>query len=489
MLAAGDAQTGPANAPFADPERWREIRRLSPEDVPDIAGPGNVSTAGNLWVKTTNMGIVGNPFLALSDDPAAQWPGPSGNEYLFFVGLWVGALDGSTLDLERQRRVSQNTEWRPPTLDPADAIYESAEAKPGGVRLFDDDGDGAIDEERLDGRDDDGDGLIDEDYAAISQQMYSCVFRDDTPEALEVATQEAHIPLGIEVHQNTYAFSVPGESDYTAFELTLVNVSGRELDSLFIAFEVDQDIGPKSNARFFEDDLPEPRVPQGPNPSIPIPDTLTIDPFQPNLPYVEFLDVTDPRYQAGATPPPMGCNGHCWRDITRVNGFSMIDGDGDDGNTLGVSTFLLLDHTIDSRSPRAPSRVGFRMYDYFLPGVPFSQGGPPSTDQERYELISSNRNIDPFSGFIDAPRPTKTGDYFSICSVGPFLDVQPGDTLSVTWGARGARGRSVVRARRPPSPLSRRHRDRNCRATQSEGRVRGHPRIRQHPTRPTLAAR
>jgi|GEM_PF-1466785 len=51
----------------------------------------------------------------------------------------------------------------------------SLEGAAGGLRGFssgaDDDGDGLVDEDRLDGRDNDGDGRIDEDYAAISDAM------------------------------------------------------------------------------------------------------------------------------------------------------------------------------------------------------------------------------------------------------------------------------------------------------------------------------
>ena len=47
----------------------------------------------------------------------------------------------------------------------------------------DDDGDGRVDEDWLNGRDDDGDGRIDEDFAAFGKLMYSCWFRDDEPTA------------------------------------------------------------------------------------------------------------------------------------------------------------------------------------------------------------------------------------------------------------------------------------------------------------------
>jgi hypothetical protein len=73
-----------------------------------------------------------------------------------------------------------------------------SEGVPGGQRGFsagaDDDGDGAVDEDRRDGRDNDGDGLVDEDFAAISDDM------------TVVHRREA----GASVHQEFYHWSYPG---------------------------------------------------------------------------------------------------------------------------------------------------------------------------------------------------------------------------------------------------------------------------------------
>src|SRR5439155_983565 len=114
---------------------------LTPLDRPDIAGSGKVSRSGNLWLKTTNIGVVGNPYPALSSDPSAQWPGPSGVEYLFFAGLWVAARNPTASDPTLAHRVSQNTEWRPPSLAPEDHIYEAHAGEPNGFQLVDDDAD------------------------------------------------------------------------------------------------------------------------------------------------------------------------------------------------------------------------------------------------------------------------------------------------------------------------------------------------------------
>lgn len=402
---------------------------LRPLDRPDIVGDGKITRAGNLWVKTTNIGYIGNPFTALSSDPAAQWPGPSGVEYLFYAGLWVGAKDPATTDPSRARRVSQNTEWRPASLDPVDHIYEGYAGMPGSLSYVDDDHDGRVDEDPLDGRDNDQDGEIDEDFAAPSEQIYSCVLRDDTPEAIQEGTADPHLPLGLQVRQTTYAFSAPEVRDVVYFRYEIQNVSGHTLDSVFVGLIVDQDVGPVVSGRYFADDLAEPRVPQGPDPSVP---GDFEDPFNVNHPYYEAVKSDDPKAQLfrddfGNLVPL------CPFDTIHVNGFTVLDGDGDDGQTPAASIFLLLDHTVDGLGLTAPRRVGFRMYSYYVPGTPFSQGGLPGNDAERFRALSSTDNIDPATGLITAPPAERVDDYSSLCSVGPFLDFEPAQKIQLVW--------------------------------------------------------
>jgi hypothetical protein len=378
--------------------------------VPDINGPGHVSTVGNVWMKTTNIGVMGNPFTANSSDPSAQWPGPSGVEHLFFFGLYVAAKNPSALDPANLRRVSSNTEWRPPTLNPEDRIYQAFDGQVNGVRDFDDDQDGKVDEEFLNGKDDDGDGKIDEDYAAISQEMFTCEMRDDTDQAVNANFAEKHVPFGLLVRQSTYAFSVPGANDFTAVNYDIFNQSGHELDSVFVGFQVDQDVGPTSLDRYFADDLAEPRVPQGDFP--------------------EHLDTSDPRFAPDT----------CTVDTLHVRGFSVTDDDGDAGKTKSASSFLLLGCTTDPTGVKGPRRVGFRMYRFYTPGAPFVQGGFPSVDIERFQALAFGLanvlapvGIDPATGLISEDRPDEStkNDYFALCSVGPYLNWQPNEKISV----------------------------------------------------------
>src|SRR5580765_7969579 len=180
-------------------------RGAKPLAIPDIFGAGSVLNVGNVIMKITNNGILGNPFVT-SSDPSMQWPGTSAVEYLAFLGLAMGAVNPFATDPNAVRRVSFLQEWRPPTLDPADRDYRAYDGIVNGVRFINDDGDidpltgaGRVDEDFLDGRDNDGDGRIDEDFAAIGQQMYTCVIRDDTPESVAAAAAERHVPLGGDV--------------------------------------------------------------------------------------------------------------------------------------------------------------------------------------------------------------------------------------------------------------------------------------------------
>jgi len=399
-------------------------------DVPDISGFGKITRAGNVWMKTTNIGVIGNPFTSISSDPSCQWPGPSGVEYLFYVGLWVGAVDPTTVDPARRRRVSAATEWRPRSLDPADRIYEVGPDDAGGKPYQDDDGDGQLDEDPKNGFDDDGDGQVDEDGSNFGDQGFNCVMRDDQPLAIQQATQEAHVPLGLQVRQSTFAFSGPDLRDVAYVSQEVENVSGHELDSVYVAYLVDQDVGPVSEGRFFADDIPEPQVPQGPDPTLDPSDWN--DPTSPNAPYKEIVSAEDPKFQ-GSVSGTGQVTGLCPVDTIFVRGFTMTDDDGDGGKTPGASTFLLLDHPHDLTGTKAPPHVGFHMYNYYTPGLTFAQGGLPTNDLERYEVISSPENVDPKTGLITARRPSRAGDYSSICSVGPFLHMNPGERIKVVW--------------------------------------------------------
>lgn len=393
-------------------------RRARPFAIPDIFNAGAVLNVGNVVMKITNNGLVGNPFTAISSDPSCQWPGASAVEYMNFAGIAFGAVNPLATDPNAVRRVSYLQEWRPATLDPEDKMYRSYDGIVNGVRFINDDGDlnplsgqGLYDEDFLDGRDNDGDGRIDEDFAAIGQQMYSCVMRDDTPQAIAASQAERHVPLGVECHQTAWAYSIPGFTDFNVVNWKFINRSGHELDSVGIGFRVDMDCGPTDKANFFSDDFDIPQYPYGRF-------------------LIETKD-TDLRKQAWGTfpdvPGAVEDSALCPRFMIQVQGFSVADDDGDEQKTPGVAHFMLIDHTIDPLGENGPRKVGFRAYRSFPGGTPYVGGGNPIIDQQRFELITSTGNVSSdvnnpaLMGFINQLPSDQKGDMQAFASIGPWL--------------------------------------------------------------------
>src|SRR3989442_11960819 len=179
-----------------------------------------VHNVGRLQLQVTNFGETGNQDNPRRTTvPSAEWPPGSGNDYLYAAGLWVGALDASGIphvttsigrtirDFEMSPTFLPRNPCVPLPLDKVADVRETYEGAPGGNRIIsaslnpDDDGDGRIDEDFLNGEDDDGDGLCDEDFAAIGQQMFASEYFDDG-ENTRAASPE-HVPLGIKIQQTS----------------------------------------------------------------------------------------------------------------------------------------------------------------------------------------------------------------------------------------------------------------------------------------------
>ncbi|HEU4364395.1 MAG TPA: hypothetical protein VFT13_02915, partial [Candidatus Krumholzibacteria bacterium] len=340
-----------------------------------------VHNVGELQMHLGNWGLfgslpgVGQPY---SESPSAQWPAGSGTEYLFGAGLWVGAIKNgvpavsTTVGFEPARIVFEFD----PGRDTRDVMYRAAEGTRGGARApaeADDDGDGLVDEDPLNGYDDDGDGQIDEDFAAVSNQMFTCRYGDYYPETVRVFPQ--HNPLGLEVRQESFQWEEDRYDDFVGMEFQITNVGTHELEDVYVGFFADGDAGQRGAERYWEDDA------------------------------------------TGRTFIPVECAdlGPVSMDIAYV-----FDADGDAGKTLGYLGLMFLGHTVDPTGEFAPRRVGISTYANFAGNASFVDGGDPTNDAERYELLSSNvieRNA-------QVPR-----DYRMLMAAGPFKALPPGSTL------------------------------------------------------------
>jgi hypothetical protein len=339
----------------------------------------NVHNVGELWTHVGNWGVFGSmpstAGQAFTLAPSAEWPGDSGVEHLFISGLWIGAKKEGIPSVST---AAFELEFRP-TEDPIDIIYRSFEGAAGGIRYpadADDDGDGMIDEDWLDGHDNDADGFIDEDFAAISDQMFSCWFTDDQSATLLIYPE--HTPLGLMVRQESYQWEADRFDDAVGIRYVVENTGEETLEGIYLGFFADCDIGSRDQAEYWADDAVD-----------------------------YWSGLVDTEY--GMVPVRMAYS---------------YDTDGDGGATPSYFGVVLLGHTVDSSGVTAPSSSGISGMQIFTgSSQPFENGGDPTNDFERYEAMSLTT--------ID--RHVENGDFRMLMSSGPFASLAPGETLEIHY--------------------------------------------------------
>ncbi len=196
----------------------------------DAGQTDQVLSSGEYGGETSNQQVIapGKVHLTLTRD--GRWLDfmPSWNDgrsLLSIGGFFVFAEgpDGRMVEVANtvtgEIHVSEN----------ATRIRKCCEGTRGGFRApspdADDDRDGRVDEDRLDGIDNDNDGLIDEDFAAIGDEMVAtCYF---TPKIRETGVQLAF-------HQEVYAWSLPHIDGTVMVSLRIKNIGEKALENVRI---------------------------------------------------------------------------------------------------------------------------------------------------------------------------------------------------------------------------------------------------------------
>jgi len=372
--------------------------------VMDIEDDGPLLQAGRFALRVSNIGVLGNPWFdsGRSFDPSFESPRGSGHELLGRAELWVAATrpDGSS-------SVSGGPmyEWRP-TLSPTDRVREVMVGAPGSRWNVDDDLDGRVDEDPLNGKDDDGDALVDEDFDLPSQQMLSARYTDTQPEAVEFgyANGERHVPLGLAVHQEVYGWSSPDAKEIAGVRFVVTNVGSTTLTDLRLGLYVDLD------SRHISD--------RGGH----LDDRIHNVQYEMIVPEGEVV-----LFARGAFRK------QCF---TRIEGQAVAVMDSRDAS-LPVGAIVPLSHTSDPlafltndafpgvREARAAARATTSDHSFrtslFAQGLPPGQGGPPVLDEQRLAALSGQfRGVDE-DGFAR--------DHAVLVSCGPFAYLLPGTSL------------------------------------------------------------
>jgi hypothetical protein len=336
-----------------------------------------VHDVGQIWNHVTNWGLIGSapgPVTPFSDAPSAQWPRLSGNEYLWAAGLWVG---GTVLGEARVTTGGFSTEFFP-TEAPEDTIHATFHGAPGGRRFpwpgADDDGDGVEDEETLNGRDDDNDGLVDEDIAGWGDQHFVAACNDYDNSL--VANLPEHTPLGLQIVQQSVQWGGPLGEDFIGYDFTITNAGSAAIEQVLVGMYSDFDIGPRGTPGISENDY------------------------------------------AGYWSGPVQAADGSWVPVQVAY---MYDG-ATTGRLDGYAGWVLCGHTTDPAGIAAPTAVGVHTFQRYSGNASFENGGDPTNDAERYQLLGS-ADSDP------DVTPGHDADYRVLTSSGPFANLAPGQSL------------------------------------------------------------
>jgi hypothetical protein len=372
--------------------------------VLDIDDRGPVLDAGGFSMRITNAGIIGNAFFnqGVSNDPSFEFPAHSGRECLNHAELWVGGTDPLGT-----RRVSGGPvlEWRP-TLDEQDRVLLATRARLGTQRLVDDDGDGLVDEEILNGIDDDGDGEVDEDLGLSSYQIAAADYVDDRPEAVGYLEPngESHVPMHLSVHQEAFAWAVTGYRSIAGLRFTITNHGTDVLRDVYVGLLADLD------SRLIRDVTGH------------LNDRIELNSYSRTFNDGSSLITNNGVGFCDRPPcPPTPCFKTLQQTVPMLR-------DGIPNSGLPVVAVIGLDHTTDPLAlmapargfARAPGRVSFR-YSVFSNSHAPGQGGVPVQDGERYLALAGQGE----QANIEQPD-----DYQVLVSCGPFASLGPGQSLS-----------------------------------------------------------
>jgi hypothetical protein len=317
---------------------------------------------------------------------------------LLEAGLWVGARDRRGQVIGVSTAVPVN-EFRP-RLDPGDRTIESFDGAIGTRRVgstatlaeADDDADGRLDEEFLNGQDDDGDGRIDEDVVAIGAQTFGCEYRDSTPEA--IAQLLAHTPLSLHVRQLsfTWAEGTEGLDRCALIRYQIENRGPASLFDVYIGFYVDPDAGPKANPGYWRDDRYR-------------------------------VETVSGEFPARGDGVIQGCDMVPFeRVVAQVEDVPDGGGTASGGDVPGIVAALILGHTTHRWGFRAPDVAGTSGVVHLGGRATIDHTREEFSDSEKYTLLARGT----------AMGDSRIDDHRFVLVAGPFDEVSSGGSLELT---------------------------------------------------------
>ncbi len=181
------------------------------------------TNVGNIGLTVTNFGTYGNGFSLWPKQPSCEYPLGSGIEHIFDGGLWVGGFISSD---------SLNSKPQGPFVTTG-AVDAASVANRGGGWEFTNQP-GSLVRERS--------SLYTSEYYspdAISHQDFVMDYVDTNRTLSNGEIIVDHVPLGIAVHQETYAWNFTFANFFVILNYWIKNVSDKYIDSVYIGLWTD----------------------------------------------------------------------------------------------------------------------------------------------------------------------------------------------------------------------------------------------------------
>jgi hypothetical protein len=334
----------------------------------------NYTSVGNIALTVSNFGVIGTRNAYWPSQPSCEYPRGSRIEHLYQGGLWVGAVSRSSgqqhvstgaTDRASSSRIGQGYEFTSEIS--SDIVQRSSLSE---SRYFSE--------------------------SAVSHQDFVSFYSDlNRRNPTTGDTIPEHVPLGLRVRQESYAWNFPFADFFVILNYTLYNVGVDTLDSVYVGLWNNAVVRNTNNVRpgtpgYFE---------HGGNGYL---DTL------------RMMYTFD--YDGIPTPPP-------------ANSYIGI-------KLLGATPFP---HGVDSlgnlRQHTYYNAWRFRSssgdQDYFSPDDDAENIGGARSRYDRLAMSLAQAKIDPLR--------TRADNMTTLLSTGPFSSLAPGDTLNVVFGVVCAR--------------------------------------------------
>jgi len=181
------------------------------------------TNVGNIGLTVTNFGTYGHGFAFWPEQPSCEYPLGSGIEHIFDGGLWVGGF------ISNDSLGSQRTG---PYVTTGAVDASSVSTRGGGFEYTNASGSFVLERS----------SLIDSRYYspnAISHQDFVMEYVDTNKTFSNGEPIVDHSPLGLAIHEETYAWNFPFADFFVILNYSIKNVTNKYIDSVFVGLWTD----------------------------------------------------------------------------------------------------------------------------------------------------------------------------------------------------------------------------------------------------------